>query len=105
MRIADFCKPLRNCEKGEICRIAVGHFIPEERSRNARVRERAHRIRGSCRAVFRILVVVKEDAVPLFFPPFGSGKGWYTPFDLARECKRGTAYLYKRPAWFDPYID
>ena len=56
-------------QHGEIGRVAVGDLVPAERRRDARVGQRAHRVRGASRAVLRVLVVVEEHAVALLLPP------------------------------------
>ena len=56
-----------------------------------------HRIGRRNRAVLRVLVVVDEDAVPLFLPPFAGGQLRRAPLDLARQRQRGAAHLVEAP--------
>src|ERR1700744_3909530 len=70
VRVTDLGKTLRHSEDGKIRWIAVGNLMPLKRRRDASVGKRTHRIGGGRRAVLRILVVVQEDAVPFFLPPF-----------------------------------
>src|SRR5437899_1028008 len=62
-----------------------GHLVPRQRRRDPRVGRRSHRVGGSHGAVLGVLVVVEEDAVPLFFPPLRGGELRGAPLDLARE--------------------
>src|SRR5271156_6597770 len=104
MRIADFRETLRNRKNGKVRWIAVGHFFPIERGRDAGIRERAYRIGRTCRAILRVLVVVKKDTMTLFLPPFRTGKGGGPALDRSRQGNRRTANLGKRPSRFEAYI-
>ena len=76
-----------------------------ERRRDARVGGGPHRIRAGDRAVFRVLVVVEKDAVPLFLPPFARRQAGRAPLDLSRHRQRGPAHLVERPPPFDAHVD
>ena len=104
MRIAEFREALRNCEDGEVGWLAVGDLMPVKRCGHAGVRKRAHGIRGACRAILRILVVVEEHAVTLFLPPLRAGQTGRAPLDCTRQRERRATYLAEGPALFDPYI-
>src|SRR5271170_2200017 len=105
MRVADLREALRNREDGKVRRIAIGHFFPVKRSRNASIWERTHRIGRACRAILRVLVVVKEDAMTLFLPPFRTGQCWGPALDRSRYGNRRTANLRKCPVRFNAYIN
>src|ERR1700752_3205036 len=97
MGIADFGEALRHGEDREVSRIAIGHLVPMQRSRNACVRQRAYGVCGTCRPVLGILVVIEEHAVTLFLPPLRCGEVGRAALYGTRERNRGAAYLLKRP--------
>src|SRR5436190_12908647 len=70
MRVAEVAKPAGHGGYCEIRGLAVGHLVPGERRRNARVRGGTHGIRGAGRSILGVLVVVDEYAMTLFLPPF-----------------------------------
>ena len=69
-----------------------------KRRRHARVRRRAHRVRGSDGAVLRVLVVVDEHAVALLLPPLAGGELRRATLDLARQRQRRAAHLVEAPS-------
>ena len=83
----------------------AGTSSQRERRRDARVGERADRVRRAGRAVLGVLVVVEEDAVPLLLPPLRRRERRRAPLDLARERERGAAHLGERPARLDAHVD
>ena len=86
-----FKPPGHRCHR-EVSRVARVDLSPGERSGHTRVRFRAHGICGGDRAILRVLVVVDEDAVPLFFPPLAGRQRGRTTFDLARQRERRAAH-------------
>ena len=104
-RVADRCEPRRDGADGVVRRIAGGHFRPGQRRGYPGVRDRADGIGGSDRAVLGVLVVVHEDAVPLFLPPLGRGQLGCPPLDLPRHRDGGAAHLAELPARLDPGVD
>src|SRR6185437_2152505 len=105
MWIAHLGKTLRHRDHIEISRIAVWYFIPLERRRHARVRKRPHGIRGTRRAIFRVLVVIEKHAVPLLFPPLRTRELRHSSFDLTRQRDCRTSHFTEGPARLDANID
>src|SRR5215469_3372052 len=105
MRIADFLEAGRDGKNRKVRGLGVGDLIPVERRGNARVRQGTDGIRGAGGAILRVLVVVKEDAVTLLLPPFGTGQGRDTPLDGTREGDGGAPHLLKVPTWLNANVD
>src|SRR5262249_34415326 len=80
--------------------IAVSDFVPGERRRDTRVPGWAHRVRSGDGAVFGVLVVVDEHALPFLFPPLAGGDLRGTPFDFACQRERAAAQFVETPAPF-----
>ena len=89
----------------EVGRLAVGHLVPGERRRHARVGQRPHRVGRAGRAVLGVLVVVEEHAVALLLPPLRGRERGRAALDLARQRERGAAHLGERPARLDAHVD
>src|SRR6059058_5635008 len=104
VRIADFRETLRNRKYRELRRVAVRDLVPVKRCRNTGVRKWAYRICGACGPVLRVLVVVEEHAMALFFPPFRTGQCRRAAFYGARQGNRRAAYFSESPAWLDAHI-
>ena len=96
VRIADLREALWHREYGKVGRLAVGNLVPVKRRGNPGIGNRAHRIRRARRPILRILVVVEEHAVTLFFPPLRAGQGGRAPLDCARQRERRAAHLVER---------
>src|SRR5690242_15788452 len=79
--------------------------MPMKRHGYSRVGERPHRIGRAGRAILGVLVVVKEDPVTLFLPPFRSSQCGKTTFKLARQGDGGTAHFAEGPARLNTNID
>src|SRR5688572_3393816 len=105
MTIAHLSEPARHRRQREVLGIALRDLAPIERRRYPRVRLRPHRVRGGNSAIFRVLVVVEEDAVALLLPPLARCERRRTPLDLARERQRRAADLGERPAALDADVD
>lgn len=105
MRITDFCKAAGHGEHREVGGIAIRDFVPGERCGNARVRDGAHRVGGSRSPVLGVLVVIEENTVAFFFPPFGGGQCGQTALDCAGQGKSGTANIGEGPARVKANID
>ena len=84
---------LGDCETVKSAGIAVRHFVPVERRRYTRIRQRTHRVGRAGRAILRVLVVVEKHAVPLFLPPLRTGQRWRAPLDFARQRQRRATHL------------
>ena len=104
MWVAQLRETPRNRQHGKIGRITFGNFVPVKRCGYARIRQRAHGIRGARRTVFRVLVVIEKHAVPLLLPPLRGGEGRYPPLDRTRKRERGAPHFDERPARFNPRI-
>jgi hypothetical protein len=89
----------------EVVRVAGWHFVPVERRRDARVGRRANGVGAGNRAVFRVLVVIEKDALPLLLPPFAGRHVRHAPFDFAREGQRRTTHIGEGPLRLDPHVD
>src|SRR5262245_58089667 len=103
--IAHRRKPRWHRRQREVAWLAGVDLVPGQRRRDARVRLGPYRVGGRDGAILRVLVVVEEHAVALFFPPLARGEVGGTAFDLAREGKRGAAYLGERPAPLDANVN
>src|SRR5918999_5724714 len=101
--VSNLCEPVRHRGHSEILWIAARNFVPAERSRDPGVVGRPDGVGRSHGPIFRILIVVDEDAVPLLFPPLARGDFRSPPLDLPREGKRRAADLVKTPALLDPH--
>src|SRR5262249_8976205 len=104
VRIFDFREAPRSREYREVGRVAIRNFAPIKRSRDTGVGKRAYRICGARGPVLRILVVVKEDAMSLFFPPFRTGESGSTPLHCARKRDSCAAHFSERPARLKTHI-
>ncbi len=104
MPIAHLLESGWHCHKSEVSGIGGVDLFPRERRRYAGIRFRPHRVGRRHGAVLRVLVVVDEDAVTLFLPPFTGGNGRRPPLDLACQGDRGTADFRERPPGLDPHI-
>src|SRR3979490_3036472 len=67
--VAALAQSRRNALHGELGRGHIRALVPLQRAGNARVGDRADRIRRGDRAVARVLVVVDEDALAFLLPP------------------------------------
>ncbi len=105
MTITDRREPGRHRCQGEVARLARVDLIPGERSRHPRIGLRPHRIRSRHSTILCILIVVKEDAVPFFLPPFAGCQIRRAPLDLARKCQRRASYFREGPSAFDADVD
>src|SRR5688572_24008590 len=103
--VAELLEPRRHRDEREVAGLAGLDLLPQERRRNARVRRRAHRVRGGDRAVLGVLVVVDEDAVALFLPPLARRQRRRPALDLARERERRAAHFVEAPAPLDAHAD
>jgi hypothetical protein len=90
--VADVGEARRHRREGEVPRIAALDLLPRERGGNARVGLRTHRVGGGDGPVLRVLVVVEEDAVPLFLPPLAGGER----FGARRSTSRASASAARR---------
>src|SRR6185369_7902352 len=91
VRIADLRESLRNRQYGKIGWLTIGDLIPMQRSGHAGVGERADGIRGACRPILRVLVVVEKHAMALLFPPFRGSQSGRATLDCARKRNRRPA--------------
>ena len=83
-----------------------GTLTPNSRGcGNASVGERADGVGRAGGAILGVLVVVEEDAVPLLFPPLGTGDVGPAVFDGARECHGGAAHFGESPLRLDADVD
>jgi hypothetical protein len=103
-RIAERPQPLGHGVEPQLARVDVGHLVPGDRARDARIGRRAHRVGRGDRAVARVLVVVDEHAVALLLPPLARRER-RAPLDLAGQGQRGAAHLGERPRGLDPDVD
>ena len=78
--------------------------MPVKRSRDTRIGQRAHGIRGARRPILGVLVVVEKHAVTLLLPPFRTGQGGHPPLDCTRQRERRAAHFAEGPARLDPHI-
>src|ERR1051326_2440118 len=85
VQMAELLETLWDGEDCKVRRVAVGHFVPQKWSRYASVGKRTHRIRGTCRSILRVLVVVEEHAVTFLLPPLRGSQCRYTPLDRTRK--------------------
>ena len=92
-------------EDGEVGWVGVGDFVPVEWGGDAGVGKRADGVGAGGGAVFGVLVVVEEDAVTFFLPPFGAGEGGSAAFDGACEGEGGAADFGEGPARVDADVD
>src|ERR1700681_4176282 len=97
MPIAQLGEALRHRGEREVARIAGVELVPRQGRRHASVRRRPHRVGARHGAILRVLVVVKEHALALFFPPLARRQAGCTPLDLARESERGSPHFVARP--------
>src|SRR2546426_749525 len=100
-RVADLSEPFRDGVDREGPGFTACDFVPCQRRRDPGIGGGANRVGGRDRAVLRILVVVEEDAVPLFLPPATCGDVGGAPLDFASQGNRGSTDFGKRPAWLD----
>jgi len=103
--VADFGEALGHGQDGEVGWVGVGYLVPVERCGDACVGKRADGVGAGGGAVFGVLVVVEEDAVTLFLPPFGAGEGGDSPLDGACEGEGGAADFGEGPARVDADVD
>ena len=103
--VADSREPRRDGVDRVLRRIARRHLRPGQRRGHPGVSDRADGVGGRDRAVLGVLVVVHEDAVPLFFPPLGRGQVGRPPLDLPRHRHGRAAHVAERPARLDPGVD
>ena len=101
-RSAKRCGTVLTVKRG---RVDVRHFVPLQRTRDARVRQRADGVRGRDGAVARVLVVVDEDAVALFLPPPRRRQRGDAALDLAADREGGAAHVRECPLRLDAYVD
>src|SRR4029453_18499044 len=73
--VANLCEPYGHRPQGEVARIADLDLVPCQRSRDASIGRRPHRIRARDGPILRVLVVIQEYAVTLFLPPFSRRQG------------------------------
>src|SRR5262249_14553721 len=59
---------------------------------------------GRDRAVFRVLVVIEEDAVSLFLPPLARGEIGRALLNFPGDREGGAADLLKVPKALDPHV-
>src|SRR5215469_11710445 len=104
VRITNLCESLGHGEDSEVGGIAIGNFAPIKRRRYPRIRKRPYGIRGAGSSVLRILVVIEEDSVPLFLPPFRCGQGWHALFYGTRQRHRRAPHFLKCPSRLDANI-
>src|SRR5580700_3790045 len=105
MRIANSREARGHSEDGEAGRVAVRDLTPIEGCGNASVRERADRVGRAGGAILGVLVVVEEDAVPLLFPPLGTGDVRPAAFDGARERHSSAPHFGEGTLGLDADVD
>ena len=105
MTIANLTKATRHRLQVEILRLALSNFAPGQGRGYARIRLWPHRVSARDCPILRVLVVIEEDAMPLFLPPFARRQRWRTPLDFSSEGQRRTADLAKRPSAIDANVD
>src|SRR5208283_2882941 len=105
MRVANSQEALGHAEDGEVGGGAVRDLTPVEGCGNASVGERADGVGGAGGAILGVLVVVEEDAVPLLFPPLGTGDVRPAAFYGARERHGGAADFGEGPRRLDADVD
>src|SRR5580658_1399022 len=105
MRVANSREALGHGEDGEVGGVAVRDLAPVEGCGNASVGERADGVGRAGGAILGVLVVVEEDAVPLLFPPLGTGDVRPAAFDGARERYGGAAHFGEGPIGLDADVD
>src|SRR5688572_18466365 len=105
MPVAELLEARGHAGEREIARVAAVDLIPRKRRRDARLRGRTHRVRGSDGAILCVLVVVDEDAVALFLPPLARGELRRPALHVAGERQSGAAHLVEGPAPLDARAD
>src|SRR5262245_44514165 len=98
-------KSFRHGSQCEGAWIALGDFVPLEWRRDARVRRWPNGVGRGDRPILRILVVIDEHAVPLFFPPLARGELGRASLDITREGKRCATHLLEGPSLRHAYVD
>src|SRR5215211_1733361 len=91
--------------EAQVAGLGVGHVLPAQGGRDARVRRRAHGPAGSHRPISRVLVVVDEHAVALLLPPPARGEVGDAALHLPRERERSPADLSVIPPRLDADVD
>ncbi len=103
MAVANLGEPLRQRRQGEVRRIAGVDLVPAKGCRYASIGLRPYGVRASDGAVFRVLVVVEEDAVALLLPPLARRQRRRATLDLSSEGQCRATYLIERPRAHDAY--
>ena len=104
VRIAHGRETLRYGEHSEVRRFRIRRLVPEKRRGYARIGQRPNGISRAGGPILRILVVVEEDAVPLFLPPFRAGEGGRAPLHRARKSQSSPPHLSESPARVDAHV-
>ena len=92
-------EPRRHGRERERLGLDVGHLVPAQRHRDARVGQRPDRVGRRDRPVLGVLVVVEEDAVALLLPPLArwrsSGARRSTSRASASAARRTSGYVQR----------
>src|SRR5215472_14498767 len=102
--VSDVCKACWDRKQREVSWITIRDLFPAKRRRYTGVGKRSHRIRGAGGPVLRVLVVVEENAMALFFPPLGTGQCGCAPLHCTRHRYCRTAYFRERPVRLDTHV-
>src|SRR5271156_1246977 len=105
MRIADFGESLRHREYVKVGWFAVRNLVPVKGCGYTRIGDRAYGIPRACCPVLRVLVVIEEHAVTLFFPPLRASQRGHPSLDCTREGERRASYFTKGPDRLNPHVD
>src|SRR4051812_25875782 len=105
MPVAELGESSRHGREREVGRIALVDLVPAERRGYSGGGRRRDRVGGRPGAILRVLIVIHEPPVALFFPPLAGGNGGRPSLHLASQRQRCPADLVKTPARHDAHID